>query len=339
MKSLASSILILIALFACNKGAQNTETTKSPDAPSDSVAIADAVHGFYKWYTAFSQDTTKRIDFTDDSGQHLTLNQAKLERYYANFKNTGFVSDEFIANEYEFYKKCSKLWQNELIDEVPSCMDADKYFCAQDWEPDFWIKSPVRIKNIGSDKVLATLYGIAFGGSMERNIELKKENGKWLITKVECDMGADVTEIQLKNIKLDEKYFTAKAASSKALSDREFTRLELGNIISDDVRKAPNTKIFVMDTLFSADRGTIVIVARDSENEAEAWMVQYGGSPKIQFWDQVYYADLVEYMKTINTTVSGKEVVIRTTTDVDGSKSTKQNKYVLSNQLIFERDN
>ncbi len=334
--------IALVILASCHQSAQtNTATTSAKNIPSDSVAIADAVHGFYTWYVTFSQDTTHHIDFTDDRGEHLKLIQPKLERYYAHFKASGFVSDAFITNEMAFYKQCSEVWQQELIDEVPSCMDADKYFCAQEWEPTFWTTSPIRIKTTSPDQVVATLYGKSYGSAMERNVSLKKENGKWLITSIECDMGLSTatTGSQLKTLNLNEKYITSKMAQCPVLAKSEFARLGLGNIVSDEKMKAPRSKICLLDTLLSIDRGKVIVVSYDSGNETEAWMVQYGNSPQILYWGQVYYADLVEYIKTVNTKVSGNEVIVTTSTDIDGNRSAKVQKYVLTNQLIFERAN
>ncbi|MVM37530.1 DUF3828 domain-containing protein [Spirosoma sp. HMF3257] len=191
MKFILHLLLAIGILTACHQSSStSTATTSSTQSTlSDSVAIANVVHGFYTWYGAFSQDTTHRIDFTDDRGDHLKLNQPKLQRYYAHFKASGFVSDEFVASEYAFYKQCSQLWQKEAIDDVPSCMDADKYFCAQDWEPEFWTSSPIRIRHTSADQVIATLYGKSYNSPLERNVALKRENGKWLITGIECDMG------------------------------------------------------------------------------------------------------------------------------------------------------
>ena len=181
-------IILFVACTEVPKNAPATNTTTS-SALSDSAAIADVIHGFYKWYNTFTMDSTKSIDITNDKGKHLTLDMPKLEKHLAEFKATGFVSAEFVENDIAFYKKCEKIWQSEEIGDVPSGMDADKYFCAQDWDIDFWVKSPVRIKPIGTDRMAATLFGTEGGTPREQNFELKKENGKWLLSKIECDMG------------------------------------------------------------------------------------------------------------------------------------------------------
>ncbi|MDX2247890.1 MAG: DUF3828 domain-containing protein [Bacteroidia bacterium] len=189
MKNGVLFYLLVFMFFACKNADQNDTAHEGQVVTADSAAIADAIHGFFHWYDTFLMDTTVRIEFTDASGEHLKLDQANLESYYSHFRNSGFVSDEFIANEYAFFKKCEQLWQNEAVDDIPSCLDADKYFCAQDWEINFWTQSPVRIQSLGDNKVYATLYGSDSAGSIERSFELKKENEKWVLLKVECDMG------------------------------------------------------------------------------------------------------------------------------------------------------
>ncbi|WP_266364780.1 DUF3828 domain-containing protein [Tellurirhabdus rosea] len=338
MKHFTFLVLLAAGLLACQKKTPNSTLSATGTPPSDSAAIAQTVHGFYKWYIAFSQDSTKRVDFTEERDEHLALNQPRLERYFAHFKASGFVSDEFIAGEYAFYRECSQLWQAEAVDDVPSCLDADKYFCAQDWDPAFWTDSPVRLRKLGPDKVLATLFGNHFDRPMERNIELKRENGRWRITRIECDMGLGAGPVQLKSVTVDEAYVAARTASRPDLSEAEFTRLQLGNIIPDDLRQDPHIKIVVLDTLLANGRNTIVLAARDSDSETEAWLVQYDNTAKMLFWDQVFYADRVEYLKTISAVVSGNGVAIKTTTETDGRTSEKAKKYVLSNALIFERD-
>lgn len=102
---------------------------------------------------------------------------------------------------------------------------------------------------------------------------------------------------------------------------------------------ADNTQVKILDTLFTNDQPTFLIVAKDNDNETEAYLVQYNNQQKIVFWDIVYYADFVEYFKTINTNISGKKVTITTKTDTGESKSEKTLKYVLNKMFIFEMAN
>lgn len=191
MRKLLFVIISLVFVFSCKE--KNEEKTVSTEAPTtasasngDSAAIADAVHGFYKWYGTFYQDHSQNVDFTDRKGKLLKLDQTKFDAYFSHFKNSGFVSADFIANEAAYYKDCEVLWQKENKDEVVSCLDADRYFCTQE-EPDyaFYSQAPVKSKATGDGKAIAIIERGA-GSEISISVELKKENGKWLITKAGC---------------------------------------------------------------------------------------------------------------------------------------------------------
>lgn len=188
MKNFIIVFFSTLVLSSCQESLNNKPVAIA--VPSDSTAIADAIHGFYAWYDHHVNDRTKDISFTKVVAKHTILDLPMLDKYLAGIKESGFVSTELLDNDKAYYKACEKLWQNENADEdVLSGMDADKYFCAQDWDINFWTKLPVRIKSIGTDKVAATLFGTEDGMPREQNFELKKENGKWLLSKIECDMG------------------------------------------------------------------------------------------------------------------------------------------------------
>lgn len=188
MKNLFLILLLALVFSSCQESTNNKPVATT--VVTDSTAIANVIHGFYTWYDHHVNDRTKDISFTKVVGKHAVLDLPMLDKYLANIKESGFVSTEFLDNDKAHYKACEKLWQNEDAEEGPLIgMDADKYFCAQDWALDFWTKSPVRIKPIGADKMAATLFGTEDGMPREQNFELKKENGKWLLSKIECDMG------------------------------------------------------------------------------------------------------------------------------------------------------
>lgn len=191
-------LLLLLAVFTCfsckNSSPDTGQTTEEPtdnggsqDDP-DLVAITGVVHGFYGWYEKFQLDDARNINFTDDRGKHLKLDPAKLHQYYNNLRASGFISEEFIENDRAMWKECEAAWQNEIKGDVPSCVDGDRFFCAQDWDLNFWTTAPVGAEGLGTDRVKATISGTEGGGPREQKLELVKENGKWLIAKIVCDL-------------------------------------------------------------------------------------------------------------------------------------------------------
>ena len=189
MKNYIQIFALALLFAACAEAPKNTSETSAASVSADSAMVAQVIHGFYTWYDAISINDAEWSNFTDNSGKHLKLDTTKFNTFLNHLKSSGFVSQSFLDQEKAFYKKCELLWQNEPVDEVPSGMDADKYFCAQDWEINFWVNSPVRIKPLGQYKLAATMYGDEGGSPREHNFELVKENGKWLLSSIECDMG------------------------------------------------------------------------------------------------------------------------------------------------------
>lgn len=184
MKNLIFACLFVSLFFACKETPKDA-TTEASAASADSTAIADAIHGFYKWYGPSPKDAA----YVKEVNKHYVLDLPELDKYLANIKSSGFVSTELLDNSMAYFKTCEKLWQNEEAEGAPTGLDADIYFCAQDWDLNFWTTSPVRINSLANDRAAVTLNGMDGGSPHEQNFELKKENGKWLLTKIECDMG------------------------------------------------------------------------------------------------------------------------------------------------------
>ncbi len=189
MKIVVHFLLFSCLILSCKNNSTNTSTpVVEKNMVSDSAAIAETIHGFYKFYSTFENDSTQ-YDFVDDSGKYLKLDEMKLKKYLGKFFQTGLVSEEYITNEHEFYEKCGKLWVTEEKGDVPTGMDADKMYCGQDGDFPEFTTAPV-ISVIKGDRATAKMIFKPNSGNGEsRNYELKKENGKWLMAKVECDMG------------------------------------------------------------------------------------------------------------------------------------------------------
>lgn len=189
---LGAALLISLLLTAC----QNNETPKTATAPetkaapvtnADSIAIADALHGFFTWYDANTERLGK-IQFVNDKGKHLKLDEKQFAVYLEEVRKSGFVSETFLTNETKFYNACAKAWQNESKEDVPTGLSADRFLCAQDFIAPY--NTGKVTSEISGDGALATL--TLTGASNEQSIftfDLKKENGKWLLTKLGCDMG------------------------------------------------------------------------------------------------------------------------------------------------------
>ncbi len=178
--------------FSC-KNTPSTQTgqttgnlTDSGISQEDRVAINDVIHNFYKWYEG-SMETVAGFEYVK-GGKSSTLVQEQLDAYYALLLKSGFISQEYIDDDRDFLKNLeATAWKNENVNEEPlTGLDYDRFFCAQDWEINYWTTSPVSAVDLGKGRVQATMTGTEGGSPREQKFELKKENGKWLIVRIVC---------------------------------------------------------------------------------------------------------------------------------------------------------
>jgi hypothetical protein len=175
----------LALLAAC--GPSTSEKPAAEAVQADSAAVATSLRGFFEWYAA-NETRLAQFSFTDTTGPHLKLAPAQLQAYLAEIKQSGFVSNELVENETKFYQACERAWANEEKGDVPAGLDADRFYCAQDYLAPYHT-GQVRARIMG-DRAMATLtLGDGAGGSRDFGYELRKENGKWLLAKLGCDSG------------------------------------------------------------------------------------------------------------------------------------------------------
>jgi Protein of unknown function (DUF3828) len=194
MKKVTLICLVLTSFFACKdapKNTINTPTDKMAEVPADkggaqnntdSVAITDVVHNFYKWYEAFANDDKRRIDYLNSKGKATKLDNTKLTTYHAELMKSGFISKVYIDNDVAYLKKYEAEWtkNKENNNDGPlSGLDFDRVFCGQDWDIKAYTTGAVKAEGLGTNQVKATVEG--------SKIELVKENGKWLIAKIVCE--------------------------------------------------------------------------------------------------------------------------------------------------------
>jgi hypothetical protein len=189
MKLIIATTFFISLILSCQNPAPESQNTITSEA-ADSTSIAGTVHGFYQWYDSFINDRANDIVFTKIEGDHYILDTFLLDKYLSRFVATGFVSDEFISNQKSYWNACEQLWKDEGIEtEILSGTDADKFFCAQDWDIEFWTKAPVKVSPVGENRAFVTLFGSEAGSPREQNFEMVKKDEKWLIADIECDMG------------------------------------------------------------------------------------------------------------------------------------------------------
>jgi Protein of unknown function (DUF3828) len=195
MKKSTFICLILMSFLACKEAPKNTSTTTPTDKvaevptdkggvqnDSDLVAVTDAIHSFYKWYEAFIDDNKRSIEYINSKGKTSKLDNTKLAAYHAELMKSGFISKAYIDNDVAYLKKYEAEWtkNKENGNEGPlSGLDFDRVFCGQDWDIKAFTTGAVKAEGLGTNQVKATVEA--------SKLELVKENGKWLISKIICE--------------------------------------------------------------------------------------------------------------------------------------------------------
>jgi len=176
MRKLFVICLALASFFACQEAPKNNAPG---DPKAELAAITDVVHSFYKWYPPAG---IERIEYVDFEGEFSKLDMAKVAAYHAEMMKSGFLSQAYIDNDLAYLKKYEAIWakNKENGNEGPlSGYDYDRVYCGQDWDPKEYTTGTPEVELIGTDQAK-----VAVGSS---NLELVKENGKWLIAKISCE--------------------------------------------------------------------------------------------------------------------------------------------------------
>ena len=176
MRKLFVVCLALVSFFACQEAPKNNVPT---DRKAELAAITDVVHNFYKWYTYSDRE---HINYIDSKGKFSKLDMAKVAAYHAQMMKSGFLSQAYIDNDMAYLKKYEAIWakDKENGNEAPlSGEDYDRVFCGQDWEPEEYTTGMHKVDELGTNQAKITV-----GAS---KLELVKQDGKWLISKISCE--------------------------------------------------------------------------------------------------------------------------------------------------------
>ncbi|TAD85835.1 MAG: hypothetical protein EAY75_10335 [Bacteroidetes bacterium] len=197
MKNVTLICLVLTCFFACKNAPESTtsakeqspaETPVKTEVPTgsgsskddnDLAAITAAVHNFYKWYETF---TNTDYDFLDNTGKSSKLDNSKLNGYHAALLKSGLLSATYIDNDLAYLKKFEAIWKQggENVTDGPlSGLDFDRIFCGQDWDVVAYKTGAVKVDVVSANEAKASIEG--------SKLDLVKENGKWLISKITCE--------------------------------------------------------------------------------------------------------------------------------------------------------
>ena len=170
-------VAFCITFLLASCGSENTAEKSAIDTnPTD---VAEAIHSFFSWY-GDNADRIEEIGFAVEQGSHLTLDEAKLQNYLSELKKSGFVSDELIADEQNYYHACAKIWATEPASRATGT--EDRYLCDPKAVVLAYEKAPVTATVTGNRaKAVMTV-----SPNNTHTFEMKQENGKWYLAKPSC---------------------------------------------------------------------------------------------------------------------------------------------------------
>ncbi len=189
MKEITFFALSVLLFAACVGGGKNAEVAKPAAAQAnlDSISMAESLHAFYKWYGETGQQLITNINFVNTSEKHPTIDLTTLAKYLGEFSKSGAICTEFIQNETIFYRACSQAWADENSDELLTGFEADRYYCSQDGDAHEFLTAGVSSQINGDRAAVQLMLDPNGPNGGPRNFEMKKENGKWLLSKNFCE--------------------------------------------------------------------------------------------------------------------------------------------------------
>ncbi len=122
---------------------------------------------------------------TYDSTKFYAVNFDSTEKYLTAFKNSGFVSDKYIDQWRQYFKRCDDQFKKNPQNDGPATgFEFDFVMWSQDYEDDLNNLAKINF----SDKEIKTdqcIVNVIFSSGMKIKYWLTLESGKWLIDDIQ----------------------------------------------------------------------------------------------------------------------------------------------------------
>jgi len=189
MRNLALSALLILLLVACADRNKNVEVAKpaTPNINLDSAGMAETIHTFYKWYGEAGKQLITKINFVNTEAKHPRLDLGILGKYLGEFAKSGAICTEFIQNETVFYRACGLAWAEQKSGDILTGFEVDRYYCQQDADPAEFLTAGTSYKMDGEYAIVQLMLDPKGPNGGPRDFEMKKQNGRWLLSKYICN--------------------------------------------------------------------------------------------------------------------------------------------------------
>jgi hypothetical protein len=182
-------------LYSCNNsdkiknaglatGISDSLTTNKGD--NYNSPATKTVVNFLKWYRD-NMDRLAKIEMlnnypsSEDSTKYYSVNFEGTEQYLTELKNSGYISDQYIATWRQYFVKCENDFKRIRQREgPPEGFEFDFIMWSQTYDDDLPNIEKANVRKYRENKDKASLI-LEFPSSMKIGYSLRSENGKWLI--------------------------------------------------------------------------------------------------------------------------------------------------------------
>lgn len=178
-------------------GKNGDPAEQTPEPATDSVYIRQTVTDFYEWYhTHYS--SFFRFDLYSglkkEDAPPYKINWEEIKKYQQFIRDSvPQLGQAFLDNQQRFFKQCDSAFKVDIEDEIPYGFDYDWYTNSQEGTEYLLedIRNPstaweIRVNGDVADVRLTA--SRTFEGKTENytaiSLSLKKENGRWTISKI-----------------------------------------------------------------------------------------------------------------------------------------------------------
>lgn len=188
MKSKKIFILIFAAaVFMVFIPCTNNSKTGKEIQPDLTNEPAKTVVDFLKWHRQNHEKISKiqmvNIPPVENTNSFYTVNVDETERYLTLLKKSGFVSDRYLQQWRDYFKKAGiKLEQNPMNDGPPEGFEFDFVLWTQEIDETL---EAINDPKLISSKITQNKAVLKIDILMRLEFKLSKQNGKWRIDDIQ----------------------------------------------------------------------------------------------------------------------------------------------------------
>ena len=188
MKSKKNFITILAAVvFLVFIPCANNSQTGREIQPGLTKEPVKTVVDFLKWYRENHEKISKiqmvNMPPVEDTDSFYTVNFDETEGYLTLLKKSGFVSDRYLQQWRDYFKKAGKkLEQDKVNDGPPEGFEFDFVLWTQEIDETL---EAINEPKLISEKITQNKAIVKIDIMMRLEFKLSKQNGKWLIDDIQ----------------------------------------------------------------------------------------------------------------------------------------------------------